>query len=322
MTFGKWPESVHVDLEQQNRIQSAKSAKVTPLSVDAETQTGVFGGSAKKPYQVSLDECNCADYIRRKLPCKHIYRLAMELGVFSGDYKATPNPGLNVSLSDAIGIIENFSDELQQFLIHLLGESSPKSQDLLHWVEVDTTHEHIVGSSVHIKDFQPVEADCIFSAPFFDITRVEPNDIVPNLRKKDVEAILDKANIHPEQKMLKAELAKWCLESVPNIAEYLPERYFIVCSPRFHKVIHKSIKYLRRKYEWGSFYNENMEKVYYPFGAKFDNLEIHFGIDNGIPGYYSTGNSDICYFPNDEITELLTLYGHNRCLNGYRVVVK
>lgn len=317
MTFGKWPEKTHEDPDQQKRIQSAKSAKLTPMSVDAETQTGFFGGSAKEPYRVTLDECTCVDYIRRKLPCKHIYRLAMELGLFSGNYEISSNPGLNMGLPEAVGIIENYSDELQQFLILLFSESTPKSRDFLHWVEIDSTHEHIVGSSVYIKNFQPMDADCIFSAPFFDITRVEPSDIVPNLRKKDVEAVLDKVNIHPEQKMLKAELAKWCLENVPNLIEYLPERYYIACSPRFQTVIHKIIKYLRRKYEWDSFYNENMEKVRFPYGAKFVDLEIHFEYDNGIPGYYSTGNAGICYFPNDEITELLTLYGHNRCLNGY-----
>ncbi len=29
----------------------------------------------------SLTKCNCADFERRKLPCKHIYRLAVELGI-------------------------------------------------------------------------------------------------------------------------------------------------------------------------------------------------------------------------------------------------
>ena len=30
---------------------------------------------------VSLSECDCIDFLRRNLPCKHIYRLALELEV-------------------------------------------------------------------------------------------------------------------------------------------------------------------------------------------------------------------------------------------------
>lgn len=301
-------------MEQQKRIQSAKSAKVTPMSIDTENKTGVFGGSAKNPYQVSLN-----DYVRRKLPCKHIYRLTMELGAFSGNYKTASNLGVNMALSEAVGIIENYSDELQQFLIHLFGESAQKDRDFLNWVEVDTNHEHIVDSSVYIKNFQPMEVDCIFSAPFFDITRVGPGDIVPGFRKKDLEAVLDKADIHPEQKMLKAELAKWCLENVPNLAEYLPERYYIVCSFRFQKVIHKTIIYLRRKYEWSYYYVESpsgLLKFYFPYGGIFED-ELTSKQEISI----RTGAEPLtCHFPDDEITELLTLYGHNRCLNGFKAV--
>lgn len=321
MTFGKWPEDIHGDMDQQKRIQSAKGTKITPISVDIETQTGVFGGSAKKPYQVSLDECNCADFMRRKLPCKHIYRLAMELGVFEGDYKASPNPGLNISLYESISIIENYSDELQKFLIPLFHASAEKSQDFLDWVEVDRTHKHIVGSSVHIKNFQPMEADCIFSAPFFDIARVGPSDIVPNLKKREVEAVIDRANIHSEKKLLKVELAKWCLENVPNLAEYLPERYYVVCSPRFQKVIHKTITYLRRKHEWSYYYAEGtagMKQYFFPYGGIFeDEITLKQTISIRVGEKPLT-----CFFPEDEITELLTLYGHNRCLDGFVAVEK
>ncbi len=322
MTFGKWPEGTHDNPEQQKRVKSAQSKKVTPTSVNTENKTGVFGGSSKTPYQVTLDKCTCADYIRRKLPCKHIYRLAMELELFSGDYETSSNPGIDMALSEAVGIIENYSDEVQRFLISLFGASIQRSQDCPSWVEVDSTHEHIIGLSVYIKNFRPVEADCIFFAPFFDIVRVEPGNIVPEFRKKDVEAVLDKANIHPERKMLKEELAKWVLENVPNLAEYLPERYYIVCSPRFQKVVYKSIKYLRRKFEWDSFYNGNMEKMLYPHGAKFCDVEIQFGYTDGVFSSHSSGDPDICYFPDDEITELLTLYGHNRCIGGFKAVIE
>ena len=76
-----WADVDHKDPEQLKRQESACSKKLTPISIDEELQIGVFEGSSKD-YTVTLDKCQCADFGRRKLPCKHIYRLAHELGVF------------------------------------------------------------------------------------------------------------------------------------------------------------------------------------------------------------------------------------------------
>lgn len=326
MTFGKWPEEIHDSPDQQKRLQSAKGPAVTPISVNSETQTGVFGGSGNKPYQVGLNECTCGDFVRRKRPCKHIYRLAMELGLLASTFTVSANPRMNISLAEAVGEIENYSDETQQFLINLFGMVSVKDSPNLVWIEVDTDHKYITSSSIYAKDFKPINADCVFTSPFFELVRVLPAEIVPSLRKRDMEAILDRLDIHPEHKMLKAELVRWCLSNVPDLETYLPERYFVSYSPCFKKAIHKCIKYLRRKFEWDSFYIEDsdgMKKVIYPHGAKFQDVEIHFGFsDAGKPGAYTTGNADICYFPEDEITQLLTQYGHNRCQNGFKAVAE
>ncbi len=65
--------------DQIKRIEKAKGAKMAPLSIDREKQTALFSGSGKKPYETTLDSCTCRDYFVRRLPCKHIYRLRMEL---------------------------------------------------------------------------------------------------------------------------------------------------------------------------------------------------------------------------------------------------
>lgn len=91
MEFANWDSSVNSTDDAQKRIKKATSADLTPISVDYEAQTGVFNGSGKTPYEVTLDFCNCGDFRRRKLPCKHIYRLAMELGVIKNDYETGIN---------------------------------------------------------------------------------------------------------------------------------------------------------------------------------------------------------------------------------------
>lgn len=81
MEFGIWGASVHENADQKKRFSSALTGKLIPLSVDFENQTGNFNGSGKEPYNTTLQTCTCSDFKRRKLPCKHIYRLAIELNL-------------------------------------------------------------------------------------------------------------------------------------------------------------------------------------------------------------------------------------------------
>lgn len=122
MTFCNWDKEIHNDEEQLKRIKRAESADMTPTSIDYENQTGVFKGSGKKPYEVSLDFCTCSDFRRRKLPCKHIYRLAMELGLFDSDYDV----GINkFDLSKAIFSLDV---EVQKALYDICCDAAYHSQ--------------------------------------------------------------------------------------------------------------------------------------------------------------------------------------------------
>lgn len=83
MTFGKWDESIHNDLEQLKRIASANSLKPAQVQVNIETQSATIQGSGSIPYELTLNTCTCFDFESRQLPCKHMYRLALELGLLS-----------------------------------------------------------------------------------------------------------------------------------------------------------------------------------------------------------------------------------------------
>ena len=69
---------LHEEHGQLERQKKALSLKMN--SVDRENQSGTI-----KNYFVALDGCTCVDFGRRHKPCKHIYRLAFELGVFDLD---------------------------------------------------------------------------------------------------------------------------------------------------------------------------------------------------------------------------------------------
>lgn len=77
----KASDDIHSQPDQVKRIASAKSPKTKPISVDHDAQTGIFAGSGKKPYETTLTSCTCRDYFVRRLPCKHIYRLMIELNL-------------------------------------------------------------------------------------------------------------------------------------------------------------------------------------------------------------------------------------------------
>jgi hypothetical protein len=82
MEFGNWSADIHKDVDQVKRIDSAMSISQADVTVDTKNETAVIIGSC--PYEVSLTHCTCEDFSHRNLPCKHIYRLASELGYLTG----------------------------------------------------------------------------------------------------------------------------------------------------------------------------------------------------------------------------------------------
>ena len=50
--------------------------------MDEDAKTAQFSSTSILPYyDTTLSSCTCADFEKRKLPCKHIYRLAVELNL-------------------------------------------------------------------------------------------------------------------------------------------------------------------------------------------------------------------------------------------------
>lgn len=72
-----------------SRLKSALAAEMTPLSMDAEAGNASFAGSSEV-YWTDLGKCTCMDFHinqSRSAPCKHMVRLAMELGLLPSDGK-------------------------------------------------------------------------------------------------------------------------------------------------------------------------------------------------------------------------------------------
>lgn len=73
--------ATHDEPDQIKRRLTAEKIKACAVKVDTDMQTATIQGSEAEPYVVTLNSCTCIDYTMRGLPCKHMYRLAQELGL-------------------------------------------------------------------------------------------------------------------------------------------------------------------------------------------------------------------------------------------------
>lgn len=111
-----WAANIHTTEDQQKRIDSGKAASCTPAAIDKNNCCAKFHGR-RGDYETHLDCCTCTDFSRRSLPCKHIYRLAFEIGLLSGSVSSYSHGGY--TWKEAIDIIEKYPEAVQEeFLAH------------------------------------------------------------------------------------------------------------------------------------------------------------------------------------------------------------
>ena len=297
-TFGVWDESIHMPEDQQKRIKSAEKADATPLSVDKDAQNGVFPGSGKKPYETTLDSCTCGDFVRRKLPCKHMYRLAMECGIFKGSVKSGINKNtiakIQIPFKEVVTALESLNKECQKEVMSLLRLNLYDKCDIFY------IQDRYFGD--------------LLISPLFISVESTPDNLLKAYSKEDLLSILQEKDIEGYRSSMRiATLIRWCLENIPDLWGVIPLAHAIRFSDQVQKSRRKLYTYLLRKYAWEEIWGENGVFMV-PHGAKCEDVTLSISLD----GVSMSGNSDTYWFPDDEITQLLTEHGHNRCLNGYR----
>lgn len=99
MNFGNWENSIHEDYEQIKRIAFMQRIKAENVNVVPGKEVAKIAGT-DGIYDVTLNSCTCHDFEVRQLPCKHIYRLAFELGFL--DDLPKPNRKATKSFKDNI----------------------------------------------------------------------------------------------------------------------------------------------------------------------------------------------------------------------------
>ena len=87
----RWPESLLNSSRLATRRKRSHSTQL--LSLDREKPEAIFGSSTDKnrtTYITTLETCTCRDFelTHGEIPCKHILRLAGEMGFFQSEYFA------------------------------------------------------------------------------------------------------------------------------------------------------------------------------------------------------------------------------------------
>lgn len=89
-----WPAYLHNEESQLMRQARAKSAQCKPIQLSKINNAAIFSPSNfDGRYIATLENCHCLDFYRTGKPCKHMYRLAHELGAY--DLSVIPETHVN-----------------------------------------------------------------------------------------------------------------------------------------------------------------------------------------------------------------------------------
>jgi hypothetical protein len=286
--FQIWDDVIHTMPDQMKRIASAKKTATSPNSIDKENKTGVFEGSGKEPYHVTLESCTCGDFKRRKLPCKHMYRLAMELGEFGGDFTEGTNKNVvshgQIKFEEAVDEIEKLPEAAQRDLQHVFFWNP--SPEYVYTREVDNVSK------------------ALESCPIIEVKEAPLIERIKLMKKVDIIHALNEMSVE-YPKLLKEELIQWCAKNVPAMDDYAPKRCTVTQAFCVSKLYRQIYTYLSRKFDWNNSYDIFRDK------------EGIFVIPYGAQQVKRPDGQYVYDFPNDEVTDMLNKYHCNRCAGGY-----
>ena len=278
----KWDAwgDIHTDPDQQKRIARAYKADCTPLSISEEDCTGIFQGSHGR-YATTLTDCNCVDFKRRKIPCKHMYRLAIDLGLFGNKSQAksdqfarkVPKGEREELAISMISRIENYPDEIQVEIKKIL-------LDYLY-------HNHKPAYYEDARKLFCTVEDGLFQG---DPCRSHFLDgYIRKLRKDEiVELVKTNGDEFPPDCKKKEDMINWVISNTDKYGEkLLPYCLKITPTPEMNQVALSIYKYLHRKFD------EEAHK------------ELFFDPEDGCTKWLEKG------FPDDFETGLLNLFGTN-----------
>lgn len=194
------------------------------------------------------------------------------------------------------GSCKNDSAETQLIVIESIKEFENLS-DVAQLKIKDFLYENIYHQLIQLpltenesELFKGNELVEMFAMPF--------EDVINRLSRNDIVSIIKSSGYSVPTKITKGKIAEWITLNAPDTIDSFPKYMWLKFNPKY-KLIHSRLyTYLLRKYRWDSYINVDGNEAYYPHGSRMHD-----------DGKY--------YFSTDYITEQLTIYGCNRCINGF-----
>lgn len=226
--FSYWDKNIHLDVKQLDRIKRAKLSATTPSQISIKDRNGIFKGSGKSDYVTTLVSCSCMDFITRRLPCKHIYRLALELNFIEGNFENGRNKN---SLDDDIN---NLSIEAQELFLELLYFYIHRGSNKLLLCRNSITEE-LFKKGFFIEDMQNYTST------------IEHMDL-PFL-KNELFSIED-TSLLPKKTSHRKTFSKWIDEKEKSDIKFLWDNFIVLeITEDTNKLKHKIYYYLNKKFK-------------------------------------------------------------------------
>lgn len=236
-----WSSDIHKTEYARKRIESAKTTQLTPIKIDKNEMCGFFSGKSGK-YKTFLNFCPCMDFQKNNQPCKHIYRLAIELGVLNesakSDSSAIQTPAKSKeSLDVTIDLVEQLSEEAQHTLQKIATNvrSTTPTFDIIRNASLD----ELLKSGL-VRDTSPGKHKIKFGL------------------KAQIAELLDSEHIEYSKGAKKVDLENLCYSHIYDKAiEVFPEIIPVTIPDKYSSV--KIHWYLHRKFDEEEYFDEHSE---------------------------------------------------------------
>lgn len=174
----------------------------------------------ERTYNVRLDRCDCMDFKERHLPCKHIYRLALELGI------VTPEWDLSGITPEVREMFSALSEAQEKALLRLIKKQGARG------TEFDTGRGTVPSALVN--------AGFIDEAP-------QSMVIGKNFKKQELLSILSSSDSCPVSYCDKKEnIIDYIVQSQPKLAKTLSEKFYRV---KYSEILFGNLEFIRRYLE-------------------------------------------------------------------------
>ena len=203
-------EEIKKSPDQFRRFESAKKADLTPLSISTETKSAIFSGSHGS-YETSLETCSCYDYTSRRRPCKHMYRLAMELGIYKEGF-----------VSDSSKIKKQVDRHKTLIAAVQILETEPEFLPIVCEIMYchNTKHSYIC--------FDTNELSFLFDNNLITVKSDYQKVITSFGQKKTIDALEEKGFAFEEGLKYRKDKYQWCLQNADEVGPIIFENAGII----------------------------------------------------------------------------------------------